>query len=459
VRGADGKELSTGGRNEGFPRELLAHTAGERAAYFRDKIVSHTILKAVLGEVKTALRYPAGDASLLWVVGPSGVGKTTLSKKIFFSLFEEHKSLLKADPGAIVAALVEVMLTAAGKFDWADLYIRLLAALNEPLIENKIDPIIQQDMFSRDMQMVHQKRVELRKLRHAVESCLSYRKVRAVLFDEAHHLKKVAVSGRSLLDQMDTLKSLANATNVPMVLFGTYELLGLMELSDQLCRRSTCFHFRRYRFDSEADVSSFGGVLRTFLVNLPLKKEPALTNDLEYFYTHSLGCVGLLKTWLYKALVAALEDGERQSFGKYLHRQRLAGSELTTILHRILEGENWLKNREDHSGELSVLLGIDPSYRGEPGNSHSRAKGGSRRATPNHAGAGSTDLNQIEAYSTGMLPGMDIYQSDQDSTDNRYHSSTKRAIGDAEGNESKAQRPGRKGRVGERKPYRDAVGM
>ena len=55
--------------------------------------------------------------------------------------------------------------------------------------------------------------------------------------DEAQHLKKFA-SGRRLLDQMDILKSLASLTDTIHVLIGTYELLGLADLSAQLNRRS-----------------------------------------------------------------------------------------------------------------------------------------------------------------------------------------------------------------------------
>ena len=53
-------------------------------------------------------------------------------------------------------------------------------------------------------------------------------------------------SGRRLLDQMDNLKSLANMTNTVHVLIGTYDLLGLMNSSAQLSRRSIEIHFPRY---------------------------------------------------------------------------------------------------------------------------------------------------------------------------------------------------------------------
>jgi hypothetical protein len=48
-------------------------------------------------------------------------------------------------------------------------------------------------------------------------------------------------------DQLDSIKSLASSTEIPIVLIGTYELLALRNLSAQLSRRSVDVHFRRYR--------------------------------------------------------------------------------------------------------------------------------------------------------------------------------------------------------------------
>jgi hypothetical protein len=169
-----------------------------------------------------------------------------------------------------------------------------------------------------------------------------------------------------LLDQLDVLKSLSNITSVPLVFFGTYELLGLVEVSDQLCRRSTSIHFPRYRYEEPADMESFLSAAYTFQVSLPLKAEPNLTADCDYLYMGSLGCIGLLKTWLHKALMDTLEDGEKKPFRKYLERHKMAASELETIMRRISEGEAAFQTRNETRYDLSVLLGMDTSRTSQP---------------------------------------------------------------------------------------------
>ena len=69
-------------------------------------------------------------------------------------------------------------------------------------------------------------------LRHLFEQCMRYRCPRAFIVDEAQHFKKMA-SGRRLLDQMDTLKSLANMTSTVHVLIGTHDLLSLTNLDPE----------------------------------------------------------------------------------------------------------------------------------------------------------------------------------------------------------------------------------
>src|SRR5690606_28175779 len=121
-----------------------------------------------------------------------------------------------------------------------------------------------------------------------------YREPHAFMIDEAQHIARIA-SGKSLRNQMDTLKSLASVSMVPFVMFGTYELLKFRNLSGQLIRRGIDVHFPRYKAKLEEDRASFQSVLWTFQKHLPFKVEPKLVEHWEYFYVHSIGCVGNLK--------------------------------------------------------------------------------------------------------------------------------------------------------------------
>jgi len=337
-----------------FPPELLSQTPAERLSYFRDKVVAHPHLKEAHRQLWQAIQQPGG-VSLILVFGPTGVGKTTLRCRLEQQLWEAGRSMMEQDPGHIPVVGLEVAVADAESFRWRDYYQRALAALDEPMLKHKIVP-----------DHVLEKRAELRnsgrykvtaELRWALEQALRHRRPTAFIVDEAQHFKRIA-SGRRLLDQMDTLKSLANLTGIIHVLIGTYELLGFAQLSAQLDRRSCEIHFPRYHIDVPEELLAFKRVLLTFQRHLPLTGEPDLIAQAEYFYERSVGCVGVMKDWLTRALAAALEDGQETLTKTGLEKQALPHRKLLRMAREIREGEETLSTNSRTQTELRSLLGM-----------------------------------------------------------------------------------------------------
>jgi len=337
-----------------FPPELLSQSPAARLAYFRDKVVAHPHLKDIHRQLWQVIQQPGG-VSLILVFGPTGVGKTTLRCRLEQQLWEAGISMMEQDPGHIPVVGLEVAVADAESFRWRDYYQRALAALDEPMLKHKIVP-----------DHVLEKRAELRnsgrykvtaELRWALEQALRQRRPVAFIVDEAQHFKRIA-SGRRLLDQMDTLKSLANLTGITHVLIGTYELLGFAQLSAQLDRRSCEIHFPRYHIDVPEEMLAFKRVLLTFQRHLPLTGEPDLAAQAEYFYERSVGCVGVLKDWLTRALAAALEDGQETLTKTGLEKQALSHRKLLRMAREIREGEETLSTNSRTQTELRSLLGM-----------------------------------------------------------------------------------------------------
>lgn len=337
-----------------FPPELLSQSPAARLTYFWDKVVAHPHLKEIHRQLWQAIQQPGG-VSLILVFGPTGVGKTTLRCRLEQQLWEAGRPRMEQDPGHIPVVGLEVAVADAESFRWRDYYQRALAALDEPMLKNKIVP-----------DHVLEKRAELRnsgrykvtaELRWALEQSLRHRRPVAFIVDEAQHFKRIA-SGRRLLDQMDTLKSLANLTGITHVLIGTYELLGFAQLSAQLDRRSCEIHFPRYHIDVPEEMVAFRRVLLTFQRHLPLTGEPDLVAQAEYFYERSVGCVGVLKDWLTRALAATLEDGQETLTKTILEQQALPHRKLLRMAREIREGEEALTANSRTQTELRSLLGM-----------------------------------------------------------------------------------------------------
>ena len=354
-----------------FPSELLSQPPAARLAYFQHKVIAHPLLQETHKQLGQAIQQP-GHASLIFVFGPTGVGKTTLRCRLEQQLWEAGRTAMEQDPGHIPVVGLEVAVADADSFRWRDYYQRALMASDEPMIDHKIllDPI-------------PDKRAELRnsghhkvtsELRWALEQTLRYRRPVVFIVDEAQHFKRIA-SGRRLLDQMDTIKSLANLTGVPHVLIGTYELLSFAQLSAQLDRRSCEIHFPRYHIDIPEEMLAFKRVLLTFQRHLPLVGEPDLVSQAEYCYERSVGCVGVLKDWLTRALAAVLEDGQEALTKTTLERQALPTRKLLRMAREIREGEETLSANSRAETELHSLLGMSIESAEPPRSTSRRAVG------------------------------------------------------------------------------------
>src|SRR5713101_4891518 len=193
--------------------------------------VAHPALVRVDAELSEVLADP-GPTLLVLLVGPTGVGKTTLLHALTARILEREADDLRRNLARIPIAGIGVIQTENGRFDEADYYRRALAALHEPLVRRKVAA---DDFASNPL---------LKPPRRLLERVLVWRGPLAFWLDNAHALASGWVEQR-----VEWLRSLADATDTPHVLAGTYDLLHLWNLNGQLGRRSHDIHFGRYHLD------------------------------------------------------------------------------------------------------------------------------------------------------------------------------------------------------------------
>ena len=342
----------------------LAHTANDdsqnsaavQLRLFRNLTIAHPRLVMVKDRLISAIE-GAAPGSLILVLGPAGVGKTTLRLKVEQSLTQRAHSSLESNLGQLPFVSVEAVASVSGNFSWRDHFTRVLREMNEPLVESKL----RLDTFcaERDWrgQFTSGPRAAGLELQYAVEQALRYRQPAAVFVDEAQHLARMA-SGRKLSDQLDVIKSIANRTQTVHVLIGTYELLPFRNLSGQLSRRSVDIHFPRYAAESEEDLRVFKNVLLTFRNQLPLPDGFDLVTGWDFMYERSAGCVGILKEWLMRAAAAAIKSGEGAILRKHLESTALSIGQCEKIVTEAREGEMRLAEGAESCLRLRTLLGL-----------------------------------------------------------------------------------------------------
>lgn len=175
-----------------------------RLERFRTFTVAHPRLVEAKEALVNAIR-GAEQNSLIFVFGPTGVGKTTLRLKTEQLITAEMLSELHQDRTRIPVVSVEAIAPESGSFNWRDHYKRLLHQLDEPLIDYKLGCPTEGSLAPSIPRFMPPSKAVGTDYRYAVEQAVRYRRPVAVMIDEAQHLGKIP-SGRRLLDQLDVVE-------------------------------------------------------------------------------------------------------------------------------------------------------------------------------------------------------------------------------------------------------------
>src|SRR6516225_120266 len=119
---------------DGLSREANSE---ERLERFRVYTVAHPRLLEAKEALMNAI-WGAEPSSLIFVFGPTGVGKTTLRLKVEQLIAAELLNELREDLTRVPVVSVEAVAPESGSFNWRDHYTRLLHQLDDPLIDRKL---------------------------------------------------------------------------------------------------------------------------------------------------------------------------------------------------------------------------------------------------------------------------------------------------------------------------------
>lgn len=168
---------------------------------------------------------------------------------------------------------------------------------------------------------------------------IKHRGIELIFIDESHHLLRTK-STRSALAALDWLKCLGNETGVKIVLAGSYELLSACFTSAHLNGRLSLIEFPRYR-PIEADMENFHRLLASLDPILPWASDQSLLRNWQLMYDGTLGCYGLLESWILTALSEMTSAGSKRLTREHFIRTRFQ-QQLEPIADEIALGEGVL---------------------------------------------------------------------------------------------------------------------
>lgn len=320
--------------------EALSLPPEERMRWFFLVHVAHPELARVTKELSDLLN-PNNDVKLISIIGPIGIGKSTLATSILTQLVDEFSETRR--PHEVPFVYVTAPANGEHSMSWKTLYRRIMIAAGTPHLSLH-RPV---EVLDGELHAVRSGRTSLAHLREELEAVIKHRNIRVLIIDEAMHLLRFNENAAI----MDTLKSLADIHQTKLVLIGIYQIAPLMIEYGQLARRSAVLHYRRYALppigksnpDKPTEMEqAFRHAVGRLQQHWPCTEVPHLEAVWPELMRASLGSVGLLKSQLLQLAWLQMKRKDEAFRAKDLQRAVKPPKQLAKIEKETAEGEEEL---------------------------------------------------------------------------------------------------------------------
>jgi energy-coupling factor transporter ATP-binding protein EcfA2 len=355
---------------------------------FMDVTVKHTLQD----QAHEAIAFACSDnpsASIIVLAGPTGVGKSTLLSKFADEYLRQRAPEMATDPTLRPIAYSIAVASGHRGFDWKRLFKDAGANLADPFAyqRNRGGPRKGAGP-RRPLLRLAGEGVGAAVMREELEAELRLRGSGIWIIDEAQHVIRGGRTGAPG-DQLDVLKSLGQTSSTKLLLCGTYDLPDYMVGSGQLSRRNSVIRLNRYRWTELGERRVFANVVNALLKRLPERtKYPDVKANLQFFYVHTLGCVGILKEWVARALAKQLTLGDSALTIEHFRLTRLTANQLAAINQEVIDGEARYGEGSDEPDDVlkrSILRGVTV-FKQRSRNATEPARACARVRQPRHVG-------------------------------------------------------------------------
>lgn len=284
-----------------------------------------------------SLLVTASPGDVISLTGPSRGGKTRLIEYVLRLLFPNMSAI---PPGKIPYVMVDAVNSGPnGTFSTKAFTLRLLQAVKHPFYS--INPDDTDEMIQHKTSRI-EKTTE-NTFRAALERAFINAGVMYLFIDEAQHARYVSSGALGGYAVLDSWKCFAKSVNIVLVIVGAYPMLKMLHNSPHMLGRKHQVHLARYSNTPE-DILEFRRIIQVYNHKLTEHGFKAnLDEHCKILHDGSLGCIGLLRAWLFRSqAIASIKDKEINK--KILLQTMHPDLELAEISREIMDGEWLLQN-------------------------------------------------------------------------------------------------------------------
>lgn len=305
----------------------------------------------------------ADPGSLLFIVGPSGVGKSTLRARLSSELVAMPSEW---PPGHIPILSLNVKNPDRGFFSPKDFATRMVSAIGDPfhgqLSANTLDDQDKSEALIAEMvkeNVLKQMRLSMTEanLLRVFQEQARVRSLRFILLDEAQ-LLCIVQNNRDPGDYLENLKILAIELGIVILLFGTYQLLQIWNYTSQLNRRCFTVHLQRYDKEVATDVDEFRNLLNQMSEPSGEENRKLILDRWSLIYDATLGIVGEVDAFLFRAHQLAKAMNEPVLKIEHLVAAIYTHAQLAKLYNDVALGESVLAKATEFPDMIDVIRKI-----------------------------------------------------------------------------------------------------
>lgn len=318
----------------------------------------HQNFEIVFNEILCATQHGRKD-EIVSVIGPSGIGKSTMMKYLSSYLIKQQSAGWKDDyfPPIIVEAPASIK----GEFPWRSFLEEILEKLGEINVGNKLDLEQTENRKKQGKCAISRSRPTIGQLERLMRLRIKSFKPVAILIDECQNMVH-KIPDNDKLANLNRIKNWANTMNTKFILFGTHEAKELLNLNEQLARRVVPVYFPRYRRDSDNEVKAFAQFFYSLTKHFNIRIDSKADENFYDIYDYSLGCPGLLVSWLHRAIALCVSTNASKISLAIMKKTRYTKSSLMTAEKAIKNFEEYYRQSLDDFNPDEVFADTDEQY-------------------------------------------------------------------------------------------------